>query len=113
MESARAIVVDYAGSGASAVLQSLNSNARDAFQIVVDHQLKNPSSRGLPFGEWYDTCRRKYLLSSETSLRHHAGELRDHKLLIIRRIGSNEVVAVPGGSDALRLLERELDSLKA
>ncbi|KAJ9534815.1 hypothetical protein QJQ45_017297 [Haematococcus lacustris] len=101
--------------GAGAVLRSLVPNARDVFALLVDHQLDDPESEGLDFKLLFRMCRERFLLTSETALKSHITEFRDHELLATRRAtdGGGEVMYVPMDSAGLQQVQAELESIKA
>lgn len=75
-------------SSMKSVFQSLTSNARGIFILVVKHQLKNsksPNFQGMSFKELYSACREAFLVSSDVALRAQLTEFLDHKLAKMKR----------------------------
>lgn len=93
------------GSGAlelssmKSVFQSLTTNARGIYIIVVNYQLKNSGSatyQGMTFKELYTKCREAFLVSSDVALRAQLTEFLDHKLAKMKRtVDGAESVTIP------------------
>jgi origin recognition complex subunit 2 len=71
--------------GVVSVLLSLTQNARRIFQVLAAHQQSEPQSPGLTFGSWFDLCSERLYTTSTTTMKHHLTELRDHKIVLLRR----------------------------
>lgn len=70
------------------VFQSLTSNARGIYLLLVKHQLQhasNPNYQGILFKDLYTRCREAFLVSSDIALRAQLTEFLDHKLAKIKR----------------------------
>ncbi|CAH2991666.1 unnamed protein product [Chilo suppressalis] len=70
------------------VYQSLTSNAKGIFNIIINFQLENQKLahyQGLPFKDLYSKCREQFLVSSDLALRAQLTEFLDHKLVKIKR----------------------------
>lgn len=63
------------------VLRSLNNNSKGIMAIVIKHQLASKNSQGLTFAALYERCRENFLVSSESALKNHLAELKDHKIV--------------------------------
>lgn len=81
------------------VFQSLTSNARGIYILVVKHQLKNgrtPNYQGISFKELYSNCREAFLVSSDVALRAQLTEFLDHKLARLKRTADGaENITIP------------------
>lgn len=81
------------------VFQSLTTNARGIYILVVKYQLKNsgsPSYQGISFKELYSTSREAFLVSSDVALRAQLTEFLDHKLAKLKRtIDGTENITIP------------------
>ena len=77
----------HSGEGRSAqvVLDALTANARQAFRVLLQHQLAEPKSAGLSFHQLYANCRAELCVSSEAALKGHVTEFTDHHLVRTRR----------------------------
>lgn len=86
-------------SSMKSVFQSLTTNARGIYKLVVNYQLKNGSSpnyQGISFKELYSCCRDAFLVSSEVALRAQLTEFLDHKLAKLKRtIDGSENITIP------------------
>ena len=75
-------------SSMKSVYQSLTTNARGIYLVIVKNQIKNkgnPNYQGLPFKDLYWSCREAFLVSSDLALRAQLTEFLDHKLVKIKR----------------------------
>lgn len=63
------------------VLRSLNNNSKGIMAILIKHQLASRSSQGLTLAALYERCRENFLVSSESALKNHLAELKDHKIV--------------------------------
>lgn len=84
-------------SSLKSVYQSLTSNAKGIFQIIIQYQLENHKQahyQGLPFKELYSKAREQFLVSSDLALRAQLTEFLDHKLVKNKRTceGSENLV---------------------
>jgi origin recognition complex subunit 2 len=81
------------------VFQSLTTNARGIYVLVVKYQLKNsgnPNYQGMSFKELYTACREAFLVSSDVALRAQLTEFLDHKLAKMKRtIDGTENIIIP------------------
>lgn len=86
-------------SSMKSVFQSLTTNARGVYIVVVKYQLKNgdnPNYQGMTFKELYSACREAFLVSSDVALRAQLTEFLDHKLAKLKRtIDGAESVSIP------------------
>lgn len=70
------------------VFQSLPSNSKGIYRLIVNHQLDNKNNanyQGMSFKELYSSCRDAFLVSSDIALRSQLTEFTDHKLVRIKR----------------------------
>ncbi|XP_063377150.1 origin recognition complex subunit 2 [Cydia fagiglandana] len=75
-------------SSLKSVHQSLTTNAKGIFNIIIQYQLDNhkqPHYQGLPFKELYSKSREQFLVSSDIALRAQLTEFLDHKLVKMKR----------------------------
>ncbi|XP_068631011.1 origin recognition complex subunit 2 [Battus philenor] len=75
-------------SSLKSVYQSLTTNAKGIFNIIIQHQLENQKQahyQGLPFKDLYSKSREQFLVSSDMALRAQLTEFLDHKLVKIKR----------------------------
>ncbi|CAH0605857.1 unnamed protein product [Chrysodeixis includens] len=84
-------------SSLKSVYQSLTSNAKGIFKIIIEYQLENQKQahyQGLPFKDLYSKCREQFLVSSDLALRAQLTEFLDHKLVKMKRTydGSENLV---------------------
>ncbi len=81
------------------VFQSLTSNARGIYLLLVKYNLKNsssPSYQGMTFKDLYSGCRESFLVSSGIALRAQLTEFLDHKLAKMKRnIDGVENITIP------------------
>ncbi|CRL05976.1 CLUMA_CG019072, isoform A [Clunio marinus] len=86
-------------SSMKSVFQSLTTNARGIYIILVKYQLKNSGNlnyQGMSFKELYKTCREAFLVSSDVALRAQLTEFLDHKLARTKRtIEGTENIIIP------------------
>lgn len=86
-------------SSMKSVFQSLTSNARKIYILVVKNQLKNTGNsnyQGISFKELYGACREEFLVSSDVALRAQLTEFLDHKLAKLKRtIDGTENITIP------------------
>jgi origin recognition complex subunit 2 len=95
--------------GASNVLRSLTSNARDIFRLLAEHQLQHPDEQGWKFHAFYTACREQFFATSEVTLRSHLTEFTDHELTRYKRSNDGEdLVVIPFAADILGQLLKEI-----
>lgn len=86
-------------SSMKSVFQSLTTNARKIFILVVKNQLKNTGNsnyQGISFKELYSASREEFLVSSDVALRAQLTEFLDHKLAKLKRtIDGTENITIP------------------
>lgn len=86
-------------SSMKSVFQSLTSNARGIYILLIKYQLKNsrnPNYQGMTFKELYGSCREAFLVSSDVALRAQLTEFLDHKLAKLKRIADgSEHITIP------------------
>ncbi|XP_058056509.1 origin recognition complex subunit 2 [Anopheles bellator] len=98
------------------VVESLTSNARGIFMMIVNHQLANGGQgnqqyAGMLLKELYWACREAFLVSSDAALRAQLTEFTDHKLLRIKRtVDGAESLQIPLDHG---LLQRFVDEQKS
>lgn len=92
-------------SSMKSVFQSLTTNARGIFVLLVKYQLKNsgtPNYQGISFKSLYSAAREAFLVSSDTALRAQLTEFLDHKLVKSKRtIDGAENITIPIKSSLL------------
>lgn len=81
------------------VFQSLTTNGRGIYMIIVQSQLNNkgnPNYQGMAFKDLYSSCRENFLASSDLALRAQLTEFLDHKLVKIKRANDGtEYLTIP------------------
>lgn len=81
------------------VFQSLTSNSKAIYRLIVSHQLENKGNmnyQGMSFKELYASSRDSFLVSSDIALRAQLTEFTDHKLVRLRRAADGmEYLTVP------------------
>lgn len=81
------------------VFQSLTSNSRAIYKLIVSHQLAdqgNTNYQGMSFKELYASCRDSFLVNSDIALRAQLTEFTDHKLVRLKRAADGmEYLTVP------------------
>uniref|UniRef100_S4NYE7 Origin recognition complex subunit 2 n=1 Tax=Pararge aegeria TaxID=116150 RepID=S4NYE7_9NEOP len=99
-------------SSLKSVYQSLTTNAKGIFKIVIEYQLENQKQshyQGLPFKDLYSKAREQFLVSSDLALRAQLTEFLDHKLVKQKRtLDGSENLVIPIES---ALLQQFLDQL--
>ncbi|XP_061711160.1 origin recognition complex subunit 2 [Cydia pomonella] len=98
-------------SSLKSVHQSLTTNAKGIFNIIIQYQLDNhkqPHYQGLPFKELYSKSREQFLVSSDIALRAQLTEFLDHKLVKMKRTydGSENLVIPIDNSLLQQFLEQ-------
>ncbi|XP_026755534.2 origin recognition complex subunit 2 [Galleria mellonella] len=94
------------------VYQSLTTNAKGIFNIIIGYQLENQKQahyQGLPFKDLYSKSREQFLVSSDLALRAQLTEFIDHKLVKIKRTcdGSENLVIPIENSLLQQFLEQD------
>ncbi|XP_038220292.1 origin recognition complex subunit 2 isoform X1 [Zerene cesonia] len=93
-------------SSLKSVYQSLTTNARGIFNIIIEYQLENQKQthyQGLAFKDLYSKSREQFLVSSELALRAQLTEFLDHKLVKIKRtLDGSENLVIPIESTLLQ-----------
>ena len=81
------------------VFQSLTSNSKSIYRLIVTHQLDNKANtnyQGMSFKELYASSRDSFLVSSDIALRAQLIEFTDHKLVRLKRAADGmEYLTVP------------------
>ena len=92
-------IFDTGGSaqaGVGKVLEALTPNNREVFKILVERQLASADNSGLAYHEYYQACRQKFVVTSDTAFRNHLVEFEDHELIKRRKTsGGVELLFVP------------------
>ncbi|XP_053603522.1 origin recognition complex subunit 2 [Plodia interpunctella] len=94
------------------VYQSLTSNAKGIFNVIIEYQLDNQKQthyQGLPFKDLYSKCREQFLVSSDLALRAQLTEFLDHKLVKMKRSydGSENLIIPIENSLLQQFLEQQ------
>ncbi|XP_072939429.1 origin recognition complex subunit 2 [Epargyreus clarus] len=93
-------------SSLKSVYQSLTTNAKGVFKIIIEYQLENQKNvhyQGLPFRDLYSKAREQFLVSSDLALRAQLTEFLDHKLAKIKRsCDGSENLVIPIESSLLQ-----------
>ncbi|XP_028178107.1 origin recognition complex subunit 2 [Ostrinia furnacalis] len=96
------------------VYQSLTTNAKGIFNIIIKYQLENQKLshyQGLPFKDLYSKCREQFLVSSDLALRAQLTEFLDHKLVRMKRsCDGSENLAIPIENTLLQQFLEQQDS---
>ncbi|XP_045487828.1 origin recognition complex subunit 2 isoform X2 [Pieris rapae] len=85
-------------SSLKSVYQSLTTNAKGIFNVIIQYQLENQKQnyQGLPFKDLYSKSREQFLVSSELALRAQLTEFLDHKLVKFKRtLDGSENLVIP------------------
>lgn len=91
------------------VLQSLTPNAQSMFKIIIEHQLAHPKEEGMPRSKLYNSCRERFLVSSQMTMNSHLTEFKDHELVKMRKHREGQdCFYVPLNTEALEKLLLEL-----
>ncbi|KAG5879239.1 hypothetical protein JTB14_017093 [Gonioctena quinquepunctata] len=70
------------------VFQSLTTNSKSIYTLIVKHQLENTKNQyyqGLAFKDLYMACRESFIVSSDLALRGQLTEFVDHKMVKLKR----------------------------
>ncbi|KAL0832706.1 hypothetical protein ABMA28_000889 [Loxostege sticticalis] len=96
------------------VYQSLTTNAKGIFNVIIKHQLENQKLshyQGLPFKDLYSKCREQFLVSSDLALRAQLTEFLDHKLVKMKRsYDGSENLVIPIENTLLQQFLEQQDS---
>ncbi|XP_063824530.1 origin recognition complex subunit 2 [Ostrinia nubilalis] len=96
------------------VYQSLTTNAKGIFNIIIKYQLENQKLshyQGLPFKDLYSKCREQFLVSSDLALRAQLTEFLDHKLVKMKRsCDGSENLVIPIENTLLQQFLEQQDS---
>ncbi|KAJ1969476.1 F-actin-capping protein subunit beta [Dispira parvispora] len=93
--------------GIQYVLASLTSNAKGVFRVLASHQIEQSdpkdASLGLDYSAFYQRCRERFLVSSDTAFRAQLTEFRDHKIIHTKRGADGvEILHIPLDQDILQ-----------
>jgi hypothetical protein len=96
--------------GATTVLSSLVSSAREVFKLLAIQQLEDPEAPGISFPALLRMVRQRFITNSEHALKSMLTELRDHEIIKLR-MGPDgaEVMYVPMEPDTLRDALKEME----
>ncbi|XP_055678730.1 origin recognition complex subunit 2 isoform X2 [Lutzomyia longipalpis] len=98
-------------SSLKSVFQSLTTNAKGVFMLIVRKQLENRSNSNYPgmlFRELYSKSREAFLVSSDLALRAQLTELLDHKAVKMRQgIDGGEYLSIPIDGNLLQQFQQE------
>lgn len=101
-------------SSMKSVFQSLTSNAKGIYMLLVKYQLKNNSNQnyqGMMFKDLYSACRESFLVSSDLALRAQLTEFLDHKLARLKRsVDGSENITIPINNALLQKFMSEQSS---
>lgn len=93
------------------VFQSLTSNSKAIYRLIVAHQLDakgNVNYQGMSFKELYASSRDSFLVSSDIALRAQLTEFTDHKLVRLKRAADGmEYLSVPIQNNLLQQFMEE------
>ncbi|KAI5644403.1 origin recognition complex subunit 2 domain-containing protein [Phthorimaea operculella] len=96
------------------VFQSLTSNAKGIFNIIIQYQMENHKQthyQGLPFKDLYSKSREQFLVSSDLALRAQLTEFLDHKLVKMKRsYDGSENLFIPIDNALLQQFLEQQDS---
>lgn len=100
-------------SSLKSVYQSLTTNAKGIFKVIIEYQLENQKQhyQGLPFKDLYSKCREQFLVSSDLALRAQLTEFLDHKLVKMKRsYDGSENLVIPIDKMLLQQFLEQQDS---
>uniref|UniRef100_A0A1E1W0T5 Origin recognition complex subunit 2 n=2 Tax=Pectinophora gossypiella TaxID=13191 RepID=A0A1E1W0T5_PECGO len=96
------------------VFQSLTSNAKGIYNVIIQYQLENHKQanyQGLPFKDLYSKSREQFLVSSDLALRAQLTEFLDHKLVKMKRTyDGSENLIIPIDTALLQQFLEQQDS---
>lgn len=103
---------DAGASGISYVLRSLTPNHRAVLRILAKHLLRDAdadpddtAAQGMEFEDLLHACLDELVVGSDSALRTHLVELRDHALVASKRVtGGRELLHMPLPRDTVQLL---------
>ncbi|KAL1132700.1 hypothetical protein AAG570_010652, partial [Ranatra chinensis] len=108
------IMVQRSGSLALAALknvfQSLTTNSRNIFKLLLKYQLENNTKNmdaGMQFSELYRSCRDSFIVSSDLALRTQLTEFIDHQLVKWRKDSDHLIIPIESG--VLKQFQREIN----
>ncbi|XP_015183453.1 PREDICTED: origin recognition complex subunit 2 [Polistes dominula] len=88
------------------VFQSLTSNARAMYKLLIEHQLDNSNNSdfsGMAFKDLYRIARENFLVSTDLALRAQLTEFIDHKLVRTKRNkDGTECLTIPLSNNLLK-----------
>lgn len=100
-------------SSMKSVFQSLPTNARGIYVLIMKFQLKNAKNQnyqGISFKKLYSLSRESFLVSSDVALRAQLTEFLDHKLAKLKRtIDGAKNITIPIKNFLLEQFLSELD----
>ncbi|KAJ3012459.1 Origin recognition complex subunit 2, partial [Thoreauomyces humboldtii] len=80
------------------VLRALNKNARTIFKILCDHQMQEDGggeADGLSYSAWFAKARQQFVVSNDMTFRAQLGEFRDHRIIVSKGTGQEEMLSIP------------------
>lgn len=91
---------------AAGVLSGLTPNAQNVFKELAHEQLNHGKSfEGMAMNEWFERCRKRFLVSNELTLRAHLNEFLDHELVSVKRSQmGGDIVRIPLAPHAIESL---------
>ncbi|GAB0091895.1 Origin recognition complex subunit 2 [Sergentomyia squamirostris] len=98
-------------SSLKSVFQSLTTNAKGIFMLIVRKQLENTKNSNYPgmlFRDLYSAGRESFLVSSDLALRAQLTELLDHKVVKMKQgIDGGEYLSIPIEGSLLMQFQQE------
>lgn len=98
-------------SSLKSVFQSLTTNAKGVFMLIVKKQLENRGNSnypGMQFKDLYSSSREAFLVSSDLALRAQLTELLDHKVVKMKQgIDGGEYLSIPIEGSLLQQFQQE------
>jgi hypothetical protein len=89
--------------GATTVLSTLVSNAREVFKVLAAQQLQDPTAAGVSYPMLLKVVRERYIMTGEQGLKSVLAEFRDHELIKFRAGPDGaEVMFIPMEPDMLQ-----------
>jgi origin recognition complex subunit 2 len=100
--------------GATTVLSTLVSNAREVFKVLAAQQLEDPTAAGVSFPMLLRVVRERYIIMAEHALKSVLAEFRDHELIKFRAgPDGGEVMYIPMEEDMLRGALQDMQAAEA
>lgn len=100
--------------GATTVLSTLVSNAREVFKVLAAQQLEDPTAAGVSFPMLLRVVRERYIITAEHALKSVLAEFRDHELIKFRAgPDGGEVMYIPMEEDMLRGALQDMQAAEA